>query len=189
MDNLPPGYLFLCPVPEIRAGNRPWVRVPDPPYFWSPNPSGVPRLSPDEAKDLGHPALNSNVFVHGLSWDSSVYAGLRQFHEGKGFDPYSHDIAKRLRLPVYHGSEGLHRSFAYVNERNVSGQDASSNYNELRSFNDKHHILAGDIAMFRNPNDTGLFIPARSWNVIMGAQFSLILILCAFSLYDYFLTS
>ncbi|KAJ7438188.1 hypothetical protein B0H11DRAFT_2254776 [Mycena galericulata] len=38
--------------------------------------------------------------VSGVSWDSSIYVGLRQFHEAKGFDPDSQDAALHLGHPL-----------------------------------------------------------------------------------------
>lgn len=55
--------------------------------------------------------------VVGLSWNTSVYAGLRQFHQAKGFDPESQEVARHLgysyyqlpsqrdALPFAHGTE------------------------------------------------------------------------------------
>jgi hypothetical protein len=37
--------------------------------------------------------------VIGDSWNNSVYDGIRQFYEGKGFDPYSQEVAIELGYP------------------------------------------------------------------------------------------
>jgi hypothetical protein len=55
----------------------------------------------EEAINLGFPLMDFNMEIYGFSWDASIYAGLRQFHLGKGFDPESQDVARHLRLPLY----------------------------------------------------------------------------------------
>ncbi|KAJ7340679.1 hypothetical protein DFH08DRAFT_243751 [Mycena albidolilacea] len=42
----------------------------------------------------------STVIV-GSSWDVTVYDELREFHQGKGFDPDSQDVVRHLRYPLY----------------------------------------------------------------------------------------
>ncbi|KAJ6462828.1 hypothetical protein C8R45DRAFT_788709, partial [Mycena sanguinolenta] len=64
--------------------------------YWPLDPSGVDCLSPEDATQLGFPSFEPTTRVDGMYWDSSVYEGLRQFHEGKGFDPYSQDVARHL---------------------------------------------------------------------------------------------
>jgi hypothetical protein len=34
-------------------------------------------------------------------WEASVYGGLRQFHQAKGFDLDSQDLARHLGVPLY----------------------------------------------------------------------------------------
>jgi hypothetical protein len=51
------------------------------------------------------------MVVHGGSWDASVYDGIRQYHEAKGFGPYSHEVALELGSPLFQLScnqEALH---------------------------------------------------------------------------------
>ncbi|KAJ6462867.1 hypothetical protein C8R45DRAFT_1177655, partial [Mycena sanguinolenta] len=72
--------------------------------YWSPDPSGTDRLSPEEATRLGFPPLDLVTRVYGFSWDASVYEGLHQFHQAKSFDPYSQDIARHLGYPLYQTS-------------------------------------------------------------------------------------
>ncbi|KAJ6580617.1 hypothetical protein B0H19DRAFT_929387, partial [Mycena capillaripes] len=69
--------------------------------YWSLDASGTKRLSMDEAMRLGFPSLNLETTIIGTSWDASVYAGLRQFHRAKGFDPDSQDLARHLGLPLF----------------------------------------------------------------------------------------
>ncbi|KAJ7017337.1 hypothetical protein C8F04DRAFT_920109, partial [Mycena alexandri] len=69
--------------------------------YWSLDPSGANRLSTEEATRRGFPAIRLTTKVFGHYWDTSVYAGLRQFHRAKGFDPDSQDIALHLGLPLF----------------------------------------------------------------------------------------
>ncbi|KAJ7800092.1 hypothetical protein B0H13DRAFT_1485618, partial [Mycena leptocephala] len=98
----PAGYLFPRPLADFESDNGRF-RLPD--YegdaYWSLDPSGVERLSMEEAINLGFLLMDFNMEIYGFSWDASIYAGLRQFHLGKGFDPESQDIARHLRLPLY----------------------------------------------------------------------------------------
>ncbi|KAJ7786925.1 hypothetical protein B0H14DRAFT_3582507 [Mycena olivaceomarginata] len=110
--NIPLGFLFLCPFTEPQSDVAPSSRVPDCPAYWSLDPSGVERLSTDKADDLGFPAFKVEIKVDGHSWDASVYAGLRQFHQGKHFDPASQDVARHLRYPLYQLSDELGVPFA-----------------------------------------------------------------------------
>ncbi|KAJ7017081.1 hypothetical protein C8F04DRAFT_1338578 [Mycena alexandri] len=118
------------------------IKRPNCPAYWSLDPFGAERLSTEEATRLGFPALRLDTEIEGCSWNASVYAGLRQFHEGKGFDPESQDIALRLGEPLYqlvgdrsppfaHGDSDLKESGAEDNIRQVEArtqpQDAPSN--------------------------------------------------------------
>jgi hypothetical protein len=39
--------------------------------------------------------------IRGTSWQTSAYAGLRKFYQGKGFNPNSQDVARHLGEPLY----------------------------------------------------------------------------------------
>ncbi|KAJ7687133.1 hypothetical protein B0H17DRAFT_909495, partial [Mycena rosella] len=97
----PPGYLFLCPGEDFHSDNPTCVRHPDCPAYWSLDPTGVERLSTEEATDLGFPSFKFAVTARVCFWDASVYDGLRQFHEAKGFDPYSQDVARYMGHRLY----------------------------------------------------------------------------------------
>ncbi|KAJ6462926.1 hypothetical protein C8R45DRAFT_1220423 [Mycena sanguinolenta] len=103
-QELPPGFLFLCPIEHFRLGPSSF-RCPASPAYWSLDPSGIDRLSPEDATRLGFPYFKLTALAEGAHWDSSVYEGLRQFHEAKGFDPYSRDIAQYLELTLYQLSQ------------------------------------------------------------------------------------
>ncbi|KAJ7315595.1 hypothetical protein DFH08DRAFT_1039801, partial [Mycena albidolilacea] len=94
----PPGYLFLCPLTEIQTE---LPGLPACTAYWSRDPSGAECLSAEEAKDEGFPDIDCCMWAVGGSWDAGVYTGIRQFHEAKGFDPYSQEVATELGCPLY----------------------------------------------------------------------------------------
>ncbi|KAJ6512457.1 hypothetical protein C8R45DRAFT_776158, partial [Mycena sanguinolenta] len=69
--------------------------------YWSFDQSGAERLAPEDAANLAFPSFRLSTEVEENSWDASVYAGLRQFHEAKGFDPDSQDVARHLGHPLF----------------------------------------------------------------------------------------
>jgi hypothetical protein len=115
----PSGYLFLCPVNDLQAGTSSF-RWPDFPAYWSLDPAGVERLSTDAAIRLGFPSLWLETTLYGDSWPASVYTGLRQFHQSKGFDPDSQDIARHLGDPLFQLSDEVDPPFARGEPQNRS---------------------------------------------------------------------
>ncbi|KAJ7664167.1 hypothetical protein B0H17DRAFT_952236, partial [Mycena rosella] len=109
----PAGYLFLCPCEELQSNEPNRYKHPDCPAYWSLDPSGAPHLNTEEAENLGFPSIELTMSVRLNAWDARVYEGLRQFHEGKGFDPYSQEIARHLEYPLFQVSERLEASFAH----------------------------------------------------------------------------
>ncbi|KAF7340619.1 hypothetical protein MSAN_02133600 [Mycena sanguinolenta] len=108
------GFLFLCPGENFRIGPSSF-RWPACTAYWSLDPSGTDRLGPEEATQLRFPTFKLIAEACGYSWDASVYDGLRQFHEAKGFDPYSQDVARHLGHPFYRlSSERDALPWAYV---------------------------------------------------------------------------
>jgi hypothetical protein len=100
VEDSPPGYLFLCPEKDFQTGPSSF-RWPECPAYWSLDPSGVEHLSMEDATALGFPSISFSTEIGGRSWDRSVYAGLCQFHQAKGFDPDSQDVARHLGEPLY----------------------------------------------------------------------------------------
>ncbi|KAJ6565350.1 hypothetical protein B0H10DRAFT_1740883, partial [Mycena sp. CBHHK59/15] len=100
--NIPNGYLFLCPLEDLRGDGTQFV-FPDIPAYWSLDPLGAQRLglSVDDAKNLGFPALQLEMSVKGFSWPEATYLALRHFHQAKGYDPDSQEIARHLGDPLY----------------------------------------------------------------------------------------
>ncbi|KAJ7127747.1 hypothetical protein C8R44DRAFT_545225, partial [Mycena epipterygia] len=95
-ENLPEGYLFLCPLEDLQDDTGRWLRNPECPAYWSINPSGSQRLSPEEASRLGFPSLTLERVIWRRSWTENVYTALSHFHAAKGFDPNSQDLARNL---------------------------------------------------------------------------------------------
>ncbi|KAF7374291.1 hypothetical protein MSAN_00312300 [Mycena sanguinolenta] len=97
--NPPDGYLFICSPKDFETGPMSY-QWPHRPAYWSLDSSGDNPLSHEDATSLGFPSIMLWTDVHVLSWDETVYAGLRKFDEGKGFNPESQDVAKGTRLSV-----------------------------------------------------------------------------------------
>ncbi|KAJ7624477.1 hypothetical protein FB45DRAFT_713744, partial [Roridomyces roridus] len=95
----PGGYLFLCPPEHLWTSevSFAWPRCP---WFWSLDPSGISRLTPETAQSLGFPVVEQESHAEGRRWNRGVYDGLRQFHAAKGFDPGSQDLAKHIACPL-----------------------------------------------------------------------------------------
>ncbi|KAJ6555892.1 hypothetical protein B0H19DRAFT_947793 [Mycena capillaripes] len=96
----PEGFLFLCPEKDFHVGPFSFW-WPECPAYWSLDPLGVERLTAEEATELGFPSVRFNTIICGRSWDASVYAGLRQLHKAKGFDPDGQDVARHLGDPLW----------------------------------------------------------------------------------------
>ncbi|KAJ7627225.1 hypothetical protein FB45DRAFT_1060000 [Roridomyces roridus] len=77
------GYIFLCPVSHLRPapGSVSW---PECPYFWSMDPTGVERLSADDAAAHGFPTVELRTQFRSEYWDGTAYEGMRKLHELKG---------------------------------------------------------------------------------------------------------
>ncbi|KAJ6474207.1 hypothetical protein C8R45DRAFT_1011180 [Mycena sanguinolenta] len=71
------------------------------PAYWSLDPSGSNPLNHEEASSLGFPSIARRTEVSAISWNETVYSGLRKFDECKGFDPKSQDLAKELGYPLF----------------------------------------------------------------------------------------
>ncbi|KAJ7722577.1 hypothetical protein B0H14DRAFT_2642098 [Mycena olivaceomarginata] len=99
IDDLPPGYLFLCPLANLQTEFPTRFRTRTCAACWSLDPWGTEWLSTEEARNLGFPNIELSVEVWGRRWNSSIYAGIRQFQEAKGFDSYSQDAALEAGYP------------------------------------------------------------------------------------------
>ncbi|KAJ6602064.1 hypothetical protein DFH09DRAFT_879640, partial [Mycena vulgaris] len=104
----PSGYLFICPVAHLRS-DPDRFQIPECAAYWSLDPSGLDRMSPEEGQQAGFPAVELKMLALGRRWEDSVYAGLHQFHAGKGFDPDSQEVARHLGYPLFELSSELDR--------------------------------------------------------------------------------
>ncbi|KAJ7759762.1 hypothetical protein DFH07DRAFT_817099 [Mycena maculata] len=100
-DNLPHGYLFLCPLEDLQSNTNTSFQHPTCPAYWSLDASGILRLSAEKAEEQGFPYIELTTEVQGRYWDSKVYAGLREFHQSKTFDPETQEVARELGYPFY----------------------------------------------------------------------------------------
>jgi len=116
----PEGFLFLCPPADFQTDTSS-LRWPDCAAYWSLDPLGAGCLSMEDATQLGFPSIELMTEVHGHCWDENVYTGLRQFHQAKGFDPDSQEVALRLGEPLYQFSNEMDVPFAYVDDEDTSG--------------------------------------------------------------------
>jgi hypothetical protein len=67
----------------------------------------------EDATALGFPFISLSMKIWGSAWDASVYAGLRQFHQAKGFDPDSQDVGRHLGHALYQLSRETDAPFAH----------------------------------------------------------------------------
>ncbi|KAJ7615897.1 hypothetical protein FB45DRAFT_757561, partial [Roridomyces roridus] len=80
--------------------------------FRSFDPSGLDRLSAEQARSHGLPAIEMKMVIWAMSWDANVYQALRTFHAFKGFDPDSQELAIHLGQPLFQLSGEREESFA-----------------------------------------------------------------------------
>ncbi|KAF7333097.1 hypothetical protein MVEN_02375000 [Mycena venus] len=121
-ENTPSGYLFLCPAHDFQIGPSSF-KWPDCPAYWSLDPSGVKRLTMEQAERLGFPSVRLRTGVWGFFWDESVYAGLRQFHQAKGFDPESQDVARHLGCGPFELAPNMNVPFGHVDGAGSCGDE------------------------------------------------------------------
>jgi hypothetical protein len=67
----------------------------------------------EDATTLGFPSISLSTVISGRFWDAGVYAGLRQFHQAKGFDPDSQDVARYLHDPLWQLASDMDAPFAH----------------------------------------------------------------------------
>ncbi|KAF8214535.1 hypothetical protein K438DRAFT_881395 [Mycena galopus ATCC 62051] len=141
IENLPLAYLFLCPLAEFETDIPGCFAIPDCIAYWSINPSGAERLSAEEARTLGLPDIESWMEVGVRYWDSSVYDGICQFQEAKGFDPYSPDVAIELGYPLFQVSCQRDDIFAHLREVNIDEDHSES---EEMSVGEDHESITAN---------------------------------------------
>ncbi|KAJ6556379.1 hypothetical protein B0H19DRAFT_1377102 [Mycena capillaripes] len=122
-EHSPAGFLFLCTAKDFETGPSSF-RWPDHPAYWSLDPFGGACLTAEEALRLGFPSIELRTCIKGDSWDAGVYAGLRQLHRAKGFDPDSQEIGRHLGLSLYQLSSELDPPFAYIDANDPCSEQA-----------------------------------------------------------------
>ncbi|KAJ7876908.1 hypothetical protein B0H14DRAFT_2713484 [Mycena olivaceomarginata] len=118
----PAGFLFLCPPEDFKTEPSSY-RWPGCPAYWSLDPSGVDRLTLEEATRLGFPAFQFTNELWGKSWDASVYEGLRKFYRAKGLDPDSQELAQQLGYPLYELASEADSTFVQGDFEEVDKED------------------------------------------------------------------
>ncbi|KAJ6450162.1 hypothetical protein C8R45DRAFT_1043829 [Mycena sanguinolenta] len=166
----PKAYLFLCPPKDFKL-DVPWsVRWPECPAYWSLDPSGAERLTPQDAADLGFPSLLPSSILAGRSWDARVYAGLRQFHQAKGFDPDTDDLVRHL-------DKGF---FQLFNATNISAHIDDESYHDDED-DPNANITDGELLLEHAKDSvTSTSVVDRDpkpWTPLMQVQLTLILFL------------
>ncbi|KAF7374139.1 hypothetical protein MSAN_00295300 [Mycena sanguinolenta] len=195
----PGGFLFLCPPSYFQTGKYSF-RWPDCPAYWSFDPFGADRLTMEDAINCGFPTLRFFTRAQGCSWGSGVYAGLRKFHEAKGFDPDSQDVARHLSHDLYQLSIQRHIRCAHLDDKDSKNagdrHDTSQDYTSSSEESDS--AFGSTLFDPSDDEDTSEYstdsksadvpqltldtflaeIPAsRTFKLVMNVQLSLILLL------------
>ncbi|KAJ7624667.1 hypothetical protein FB45DRAFT_1060908 [Roridomyces roridus] len=87
IENLPTGYLFLCPARAFTVDGRGHYTIPNCPAYWSLDPSGEPPLTAEEASKLGFPELRLQLTIAVLRWSDMDYAESTNFMPAKAIIP------------------------------------------------------------------------------------------------------
>ncbi|KAJ7223406.1 hypothetical protein GGX14DRAFT_427443 [Mycena pura] len=168
--------------------------------YWSLDPAGIERLSAEDAKDLGFPAIKLKMRAYGQSWNDSVYDGLREFHQAKGFDPDSQDVARHLGHSLYEVSPDVPPGFSFASDGgresddgdsvalSHGGDDDESAHEQSNSISTDapvaHTSTSEETSTVRDIDSMEILPPSRSLTIIMSVQFTLILTVGAFWLYE-----
>ncbi|KAF7340629.1 hypothetical protein MSAN_02134800 [Mycena sanguinolenta] len=186
----PEGFLFLCPREDFQTSSSAF-RWPTCPAYWSLDPSGADRLSRKDATQLGFPPFELATHAVGCFWGTSVYAGLRQFHQAKGFDPCAQDVAQHLGYPLYPLSSERDIPWAFVN-----GDDggAESNQESMADGESYAHASISEVSdavaeywdSEKDIHEEELLVPPRSLNVLISIQFAVVCVLvkCKFIIWN-----
>ncbi|KAJ7036904.1 hypothetical protein C8F04DRAFT_457005 [Mycena alexandri] len=182
-EDAPPGYLFLCPKEDFQA-SRSSFRWPNCPAYWSLDPEGIKALSTEEAARRGFPSFQLTTEIRGKSWDASVYAGLRKFHQAKGFNPDSQEVALHLGKRLFRSSRDVNCSpFAH---EEISADGVADTVNGNRGSDGGNSLYEQDVPT----NSTGIStleespIISRAFHFTMMGQFTLILFLSLWWMYE-----
>lgn len=124
MTDTPPCdiYLFLFHPRTFCIDGYPVVEIPPPgeALYWSLDPYGSTRLTSEMAEELGVPHVFLESWVKGASWTQPQYDMLADFHDAKGFNPFSPDIAITLGYPLVEEPHAPHASVSESQSRRPS---------------------------------------------------------------------
>ncbi|KAF8156376.1 hypothetical protein K438DRAFT_350978 [Mycena galopus ATCC 62051] len=94
-------YLFPSPIRVRCQGPRTGIKFPGTDHFyWSLDPSGVPRMSQDECDRNGLLRWKFQFVPTGYLWHDYHYNAIREFSEVRGVDPYGNTVAQLVGLPL-----------------------------------------------------------------------------------------
>ncbi|KAJ7111779.1 hypothetical protein C8R44DRAFT_882834 [Mycena epipterygia] len=181
-----------------QTGSTPF-RWEDCPAYWSFDPSGGDRLGMEDSTQLGFPSIWWTMEIYGVHWDANVYAGLRQFHQTKGFDPESQDVAQHFGYPLYQLSNEAEALLAHV-EDDPSGAEDNDGSEQECPVNDEN--VPESTAVECNQPDAQDFSPAdetfehccydadsypvsQSYYLLTVVEFTLIIFVVLSSMYEY----
>ncbi|KAJ7602028.1 hypothetical protein B0H17DRAFT_1122687, partial [Mycena rosella] len=127
--------------------------------------------------------------LRGWSWENSVYNGIRQFHQAKGFDPDSLDVARELEYPLMKTLKEPDGPFAHeIPRQRTSSGGGSRRIWSLSGANGEN--LGPKISSIEKGappvNNTAVADLPNHWKIIIGMQFALIVTLGALWLCDRF---
>ncbi|KAF7356008.1 hypothetical protein MVEN_00930200 [Mycena venus] len=112
-----PAFLNILPVHKDGISREVYLSVPslivkyeasrvriEPPQhdslYWSLDPAGNSRLSPEECDSLGIPRLQIHSIRGANSWREYHYNAICDFVRAKGFDPRTLDLCQSLGFPL-----------------------------------------------------------------------------------------
>ncbi|KAJ7475466.1 hypothetical protein B0H11DRAFT_2281754 [Mycena galericulata] len=142
--------------------------------YWSFDPTGAEHLSTEAASHQGFPPFEFRTLVKLKSWDDSVYAGLREFHESRGFDPDSQDMARDLGHLIYKLPDGA----------SSTADDEDLRYSPIQDLheNSVQGLQSEHLATPFSPED---FIPlSRASKFVIAVKLALILFVVVSSVYN-----
>ncbi|KAJ7509615.1 hypothetical protein B0H11DRAFT_1253453 [Mycena galericulata] len=114
--SLPDGYLILCPFKDLLTPKGSF-KLSEPQVYWSLDASGIQKLGAEEALNLGFPVVVLKIRLRVFRYEEVRYTALRQFHQAKGFNPDSQDVARHLEYPLYQIYPQTDTPFAHVQDK------------------------------------------------------------------------
>jgi hypothetical protein len=89
--------------------------------------------------------------IYAFSWDHSVYTGIRQFHQAKGFDPCGQEVALALGCPLLrvscqqdtlfeHSTPGISVDLIFSDGFKAQDNDPGDIYSDSDSLSDSQDV-------------------------------------------------